>query len=82
LEKRKRLSILCEMERLSHYRGNLGTCISLLYQWKHAKRISTSTSTIGTDWTIKDKIISKRRKTIKSQRNIEETLAHIVNISH
>jgi hypothetical protein len=73
LEKRKRLSILCEMERLSHY---LGTCISLLYRWKHAKRISRSTSTIRTNWTIKDKRVSKRRKTIKSQRNIEETPFH------
>jgi hypothetical protein len=40
------------MERLSHHRGNMGTCVSLLLGWKYIERISTTTSTIETDWTI------------------------------
>jgi hypothetical protein len=61
-EKRKRLSILCEIKRLSHYWGNLGTCISLLYQWRHAKKISRLTSTIEANWMIKNKRIQKEER--------------------
>jgi hypothetical protein len=50
-------TILHEMERLSHYRGNMGTCVSLHLGWKYVERISRSTSTIKTDW-----MIARQRK--------------------
>jgi hypothetical protein len=60
-EKRKRISILREMERLPRHRSNMGTCVCLLHRWRHVKRISRSTSTIGADWSIKNKRIEEEK---------------------
>jgi hypothetical protein len=40
------------MERLPHHRSDMGTCVSLLLGWKYVERISRTTSTIETNWTI------------------------------
>jgi hypothetical protein len=68
LEKRKRISILREMERLSHHRGSMRTCVSLLLGWKYVKRM---TSTIETNWTITRQ---KKEERINSQEISRPTL--------
>jgi hypothetical protein len=63
-EKRKRLLILHKMERLSHYRGNMGTHFSLLNRWRYVKGILRKTSIIEADWTI-TKRMNKNNKNPK-----------------
>jgi hypothetical protein len=40
----------------------MGTCVSLLLGWKYVERISRTTSTIETDWSIKNKEIEEEEK--------------------
>jgi hypothetical protein len=47
----------------------MGTCVSLLLRWKHAKRIPRSTSTIETDWTIARQ---RKEKEINSQEILKQ----------
>ena len=44
--KRKRISILCEMERISNHQSDMGIWISLLRWWKHAPNLQRSISTL------------------------------------
>jgi hypothetical protein len=58
------------MERLSHHRSDMGTCVSLFIRWKYAERIPRSTSTIETDWTIARQ---RKKKGINSQEVLKQT---------
>ena len=57
--KRKRIPILCEMERISNHWSNMGIWISLLRWWKHAPKIDIKSDTkrISFHWTIETKEI-------------------------
>ena len=46
LMKRKRIPILCEMERISNHWSDMGIWISLLRWWKHAPNLQRSISTL------------------------------------
>jgi hypothetical protein len=49
----------------------MGTCVSLLLGWKYVKRISRTTSTIETDWTITKK--QRKEERINSQEISRQT---------
>jgi hypothetical protein len=50
----------------------MGKQISLFQQWQHDSTIQRPLSTIEADWSIKNKGIEKRRKTIKTERISKE----------
>ena len=56
---RKRILILCEMEKISDHQGNMGIWTSFLEWWKHASNVQRLISTLNKwiypYWTIKTK---------------------------